>query len=401
MTKTTRLMLVLAALLISLAAFAADWPQMLGPDANGIAPDTGINKDWNAKPPQQLWSVQLHDDGYAGPAVADGKVFIIDHDGAEDVVRAISLADGSDVWQFRYADLSKANYGFSRSTPSYANGMLYTVSFLGKVHCINAETGQMVWMRDMRAEFGGTLPKWGYAMSALVDGDKVIVCPGGSGTAVVALNAADGQTLWQGGGNDIPGYATPVKGTILEREQYVVFTGKSVIGVDATSGEGLWRYPWETKYDVNAAAPIISGDAVFVTSGYGHGCAVIQINADGPAIVWENREVMAHFSSPIYYKSVFFANTDPGFLVCLNPGTGQAIWKQQGFEKGALVVVDDTIIAMDGRGGDVVMVNATAAGYQELGRFNPLGGQSWTAPIVADGKLIVRNKVAMVCLDLM
>jgi len=218
---------------------------------------------------------------------------------------------------------------------------------------------------------------------------------------VAALNAATGETIWKGGGNDIPGYATPVKATIQGTEQYVVFAGKALIGVDASSGQGLWRYPWETKYDVNAATPIVSGDAIFITSGYGHGCAIIQINEDGPVRIWENREVMAHFNSPIYLGGVFFANSDPGHLVCLNPGNGQPIWKQQGFEKGGLVAVDGTIIAIDGRGGDVVMVEATQAGYHELGRINPLGGQSWTAPIVADGKLIVRNKEAMVCLDLM
>ena len=400
MTRTTRFALIAICIALPLAAFAGDWPQWHGPDANNISPETGINKNWNANPPRELWRVSLHDNGYAGPSVADGKVFIIDHDGAEDVVRAISLADGSDIWQFRYPDLNKASYGFSRATPAYANGMLYIVSFLGKVHCINAENGQMVWMRDMLAEFGARKPKWGYAASAFVDGDKVIVCPGGSGTAVVALNAATGATIWQGGGSDSAGYATPVKATIQGVEQYVVFTGKSLIGVNTASGQGLWRYPWETKHDVNAAAPIVSGDAIFITSGYGHGCAIIQINEGGPVRVWENREVMAHFSSPVYYKNLFFANSDPGHLVCLNPATGQPIWKQQGFEKGGLVAVDDTIIAMDGRGGDVVMVSATGEGYQELGRFNPLGGQSWTAPIVADGKLIVRNKEAMVCLDL-
>ena len=386
---------------IATGALAADWPHWRGPDRNGIAPDTGINKNWNPNPPRELWRVSLHDNGYAGPSVADGKVFIIDHAGAQDVVRAISLADGSDVWQYRYDDLTKHNYGYSRATPVYAGGKLYTVSFLGKVHCLDAATGRLVWMRDMKREFGGKVVSWGYSMSALVDGDKVIVCPGGSGTAVVALNRATGETIWKGGGSDAPGYATPVKATIQGTDQYVVFTANSLIGVDANSGQRLWRYAWETKYDVNAATPIVSGDAIFITSGYGHGCAIIQINEDGPVRIWENREVMAHFNSPVYLGGVFYANSDPGFLVCLNPGNGQPIWKQQGFEKGGLVAVDGTIIAIDGRGGDVVMVEATQAGYHELGRINPLGGQSWPAPIVADGKLIVRNKEAMVCLDLM
>ncbi len=402
MTRTTRFALIAICIALPLAAFAGDWPQWHGPDANNISPETGINKNWNANPPRELWRVSLHDNGYAGPSVADGKVFIIDHVGAEDIVRAISLADGSDVWQYRYDDLTKHNYGYSRATPVYAAGKLYTVSFLGKVHCINAKDGQMVWMRDMRGEFGGKSPTWGYAMSALVDGDKVIVCPGGSSTAVVALNAANGQTIWQGGGSDVPGYATPVKATIQGTEQYVVFAAKALIGVDANTGQRLWRYGWETKYDVNAATPIVSGDAIFITSGYGHGCAIIQIDEGGPVRVWENREVMAHFNSPVYLGGVFFANSDPGFLVCLNPSNGATLWKQQGFGKGGLLAVDGTIIAMNGRDGDVGRGEATPDGYHELGRISPLRGkdQNWTAPIVADGKLLVRNKEAMACLAL-
>ena len=404
MTRTTRLTPMVICLLLPLMAFAADWPRWHGPDANNISPETGINKDWNSRPPQTLWQVQLHDNGYAGPSAADGKVFIIDHDGAEDVVRAISLADGSDVWQYRYQDLSKHNYGYSRSTPVYDSGRLYTISFLGKVHCLDAATGRKIWMRDMHSEFGGKIVSWGYSMSALVDGDRVIVCPGGSGAAVAALSTADGRTIWKGGGSDPPGYATPVKATILGIEQYVVFTGKSLIGVAADNGRLLWRFPWETSYDVNAATPIVSGDAIFITSGYNHGCGIIQIETDGPVGMWSNKEVVAHFSSPVYYNRYIFANSDPGNLVCLDPRTGQSAWKQGGFGKGGLVAVDGTIIAMNGRNGDVVMVEAIPDRYHELGRIKPFGNQitnqNWTAPIIADGRLIVRNKKLMVCLDI-
>jgi len=401
MTKTTGLVMVALCLCLPLAALAADWPQWHGPDRNDISTETGINKDWNANPPQKLWQVEMHDDGYAGPSVADGKVFIVDHLGAEDIVRAISLQDGTDVWQYKYQDLSKANRGFTRSTPTWAGGRLYTVSFMGKVHCLDASTGQKIWMRDMPREFGGRTPTWGYAMSALVDGEKVIVCPGGNGASVAALSAETGETLWKGGGSDGAGYATPVKATILGREQYVVFAGKALIGVDAASGQLLWRYPWETEYDVNAATPLVSGDAVFITSGYGHGCAMIQIDQSGPVLIYENKVIVAQFSSPVYYNSYIFGNSDPGLLVCLDPRTGQAAWKQQGFGKGGLVIVDGTIIAMDGNNGYVVMVEATSGRYHELGRIQPLTGESWTAPIIANGKLIVRNKQALCCLNLM
>ena len=380
--------------------FGADWPYWHGPDKNNIAPDTGINKDWSARPPQQLWRVALSDKGYAGPSVAEGKVFIMDHQGDQDIMRAFNLGTGEEVWRFSYQDLGKANEGFTRATPTYSGGKLYTISHLGKVHCLDAATGEKVWMRDMRAEFGGRKPHWGWAGSALVDGAKVVICPGGDNASVAALNKDSGETIWAGGGSDLPGYATPVKATINGQDQYVVFTGISLIGVSVDGGPALWRVPWANKAKVNAATPIVAGNHIFITSDYGRGCAVVVVEPQGAAIKWENKEVRAHFSSPVYYNDAVFANSNPGHLVCLNAATGGVIWKQQGFEKGGLVAVDGVLIAMDGKRGDLVMVNATADGYQELGRIKPLGGQSWTAPIITGGKLIIRNHSALACLDL-
>ena len=402
MIRLIGLAIVVSSLCLSVTgALGADWPQWRGPNVDGIAPDTGINKDWKARPPQKLWQVPLTDDSYSGPSVADGKVFVLDHQGDQDIVRALDFATGDEVWRFTYQDLAKPNHGTTRSTPVFCEGKLYTVSHLGKVHCLDAATGEKIWLRDMRAEFGGQKPTWGYAMSVLIDGAKAIICPGGNNASVVAVNKDTGETIWAGGGSDIPGYATPVKATIQGQDQYVVFAGKSLIGVQVETGQRLWRFPWETKYDVNAASPIVVGTHIFITSGYGHGCAVVAIEPQGVELKWQNKEVQAHFNSPVYYNGVMFCNSDPGYLVCLNAGKGGTVWRQQGFQKGGLVVVDGVIIALDGKGGDVIMVNATPDGYQELGRIRPLGGQSWTPPIIADGKLIVRNKSAIACLDLM
>jgi len=398
--RSARLFTVVIAATLAVGALAADWPHWRGPDRNGIAPDTGINKDWNARPPQVLWQTPMHDDGYAGPAVADGRVFIIDHEGADDVVRAIDLETGQDLWQARYPDLARADYGFSRSSPVYDDGHLYTVSYLGQVHRISAASGEIVWSVNMRQQFAGVSPQWGYAMSALIDGDRVIVVPGGPDACVVALDKATGEVIWAGGGSDIPGYATPVKATIQEVEQYVVFAGKSLIGVAVADGRLLWRVPWETAYDVNAATPIISGNAIYITSNYKRGCAVISIEADGPRIVWENTNMASHFNTSVFHDGYLYGPSNPN-LVCLDPSNGQIMWQQSGFERGGCVGVDGVIIAMGGASGDVVMVEATPERYHELGRIRPLGGQSWTAPIIANGRLIIRNKQALACLDIM
>jgi outer membrane protein assembly factor BamB len=398
--RVNRLLAIIACLTVAAAVFAADWPVWLGPNQDGTAPDTGLNKDWDNNPPEKLWQVQMHDNGYAGPSVADGKVFIIDHEGQQDVVRAIDLETGDDVWECRYNDLEKANYGFSRSTPVYHDGRLYTVSFKGNVACIDAETGEIVWGVNMPGKFGGVRPTWGYAMSALIDGDRLIIVPGGENACVAALDRMTGEIIWTGGGSDIPGYATPVKATIHGTPQYVVFTGKSVIGVDADDGSLLWRVPWETSHDVNAATPIVSGDHVFITSNYRRGCAVVTVGENDASITWETKGMWSHFNTPVYHDGYLYGPSNPN-LVCLDPSNGEQVWTQSGFERGGVCLVDGVILALSGNQGFLAMVEATPDGYNELGRFTPLGGQSWTAPIVADGKLIVRNKDALACFDLM
>lgn len=391
---------LLTCLTLTTAVTAATWPQFLGPNANGIAPDTGINKDWATNPPQELWRVTLSDNGYAGPSVADGKVFIIDHVGDDDVVRALDFATGDEVWSFTYAAPGKFNYGYSRSTPVYDGGKLYTLGRLGKLHCLNAATGDVIWQRNIKAEFGGILPTWYYAASPKIDGDKLLVLPGGTNVLAV-LNKMTGETLWTGGGAGDPSYATPVIAQIQGGKQYVVFLGDKLIGINAESGQRLWEFPWATSNKVNAAAPVVGGNYIFAASGYGFGCGLLEITPEGPVEIYHTKDIIAHFSSPVFYNHYVFGIGDPGFLVCMDSREGNVMWKQAGFEKGGLVAVDGTIIAMDGKNGDIVMVEASSAAYNELGRIKPLGGQSWTAPIISDGKLIVRNKTEMVCLDLM
>jgi len=377
------------------------WPRYRGANDDGISTQKGINKAWNQRPPTLLWRQALTDGGYAGYSVANGLVYIIDHAAASDIVRAFDLGTGDEKWRYTYADAATSNYGFSRATPTVDGNHVYTYSRLGKLTCLDATGGQLIWQKDVIATFNGHRPGWDMATSPLIDGDKIVVYAGGDNAAVVALNKATGDTIWAGGGSDKPGYSSPVLATINGARQYVCALGTSVIGVDAASGKLLWSLPWKTGADVNAANPLVSGDSVFIASGYGHGCALIDISAAGPQIRWQNKEMQAHFSSPILAGGYIYGTGNPGWLECLDPQTGNTMWKQDGFEKGGLIGVDGTLVVFDGSNGDLVMVALTQASYQEIGRFSPLGGQSWTAPVVACGRLVVRNKTTLACFDAM
>lgn len=394
------LLLALACVAVTCTALAADWPQFRGPNADGIAPDTGLNKDWAQKPPKVLWRLPLGDGGYAGPSVAKGLVYVIDHEGKQDIVRALKLDTGEEVWRFAYDDTDRNNYGFSRSTPVYSEGMLYTISRMGWVHCLKADTGEKVWAKNLIADFRGKKPQWDYSMSAAIDGDRLVLMPGGDGGSLLVLNKATGDKILSGGNNDVPGYSTPTVATIDGRKQYLLFTAANAIGCDAADGKLLWSYPWKTSYDVNAAQLMVIGSYVFLTSGYKHGCALLKVGPEGATAVWSNTEIQAQFNSPVVYKGYLYAITDPGDMVCVNPQDGSCVWRQKGFEKGGLIVADGCLIGMNGKAGDLVMAKAVPDGYQELSRLVPLGGQSWTAPVLSDGRLIVRNTKEIACLDL-
>ena len=227
----------------------------------------------------------------------------------------------------------------------------------------------------------------------------MIVTPGARDAGIVVLDAKTGALVLKGG-SGAPGYATPVIAKIGGVKQYVVFLAKKVCGIDAASGKELWAYPWETANDVNAATPLIIGDAVFITSGYGHGCAMVDVKGGQATLRWQNRSIQAHFSSPIYFGENIYGTGDPGVLVCLNPADGSTLWRQNGFEKGGIIGIDGMILGMNGSNGDLVLVKMDPSSYQELGRIAPLRGQAWTAPIVVDKKAVVRTKEAIAVVDL-
>lgn len=378
----------------------SDWPRFQGPWGNSLAPRQGMKTNWSQQPPPKLWQVPMGDNGFAGPAVAGGKVYILDHRGAEDVVRCLDLASGKEVWTYAYSEGGADNYGFSRATPCVDGGKVYTISRSGVVNCLDAARGSKLWSRSLQSDLGGGAPQWLYAPSPVIDGNALIVVPGGSRGAVATLNKTTGQTIWQGGGSDKCSYATPVVATLNGVKQYVIFTAKQLSGVRASDGKQLWSVSWPTGCDVNAATPLVSGNRILIASGYNHGCGLVEVSGDSARIVWQNKAIQAHFSSPVLYDSQVYGIGDPGNLVCLEPGSGRVLWQQAGFEKGGLIIVDGLLMAFQGNTGVLVLAKADAGGYQEVGKFTPLGGQSWTAPIVASGKLIVRNKTALACFDL-
>lgn len=396
------ILLLAAAATFLCAGEATDWPRWRGPTSDGFAAVGTYNLDWQAKPPKELWRAKLSSGGHSGIAVAGGQVLIIDHDGKEGVVRAFALADGKPGWTFAFPDADKENFGFDRAPPTIDEGKAYCLGRRGLLSCLDAKTGAKVWQVDLTKDFGARKVTWGITAAPLIDGNAVVVLPGAKDGLLLKLDKKTGKALGKAGGDEQASYATPVIATIGGVRQYVVFSAKRLAGLDAAKGGVLWQHPWTTKYDVNAAAPLILGNAVFITSGYGHGCAMLDIAGGKPTVRWENTNMQAHFSSPLHKDGFIYGNGDPGNLICLDAKDGAVKWSAGGYGKGGVVGLGDYLIAVNGDNGEANLVKLDPAAHTVRGTLKAFTakGKYWSPPIVADGRLLLRGVDEVVCYDL-
>ncbi|MDD5261302.1 MAG: PQQ-binding-like beta-propeller repeat protein [Methylacidiphilales bacterium] len=381
------------------SAHAGDWPQFRGPKQDGVSTETGINKNWAEKPPQVVWTCELSDDGFGGPCVAQGKVYIVDHQGTDDIVRALDAETGKEIWRFACPGPSQSRNGFTGATPTVDHGNVIVIGRKGIVHALKADTGKMIWERDIMADFKGRFPEWDMNISPVVDDGRLIVVPGGADASVVALNEQTGETIWRGAGSE-PGYATPLVVELDGQKQYVTFTAEGLAGWKPETGQRLWSVPWITPHKQNAATPIVMGNRIFISSAWGAGCALVEVKANNPKVLWSNKTMLARFNSPVFWKGFIYGVSEPGNLKCIDAATGELQWEKAGFEFGPVMVVDGALIAVNGKSGAVILIEAKSGNYRELGRIQPLAGSVWTAPIVANGKLLVRNKKTLACLNI-
>lgn len=408
MTCRSLIMAVAAGCVIrSVSAGAGEWRQYRGPHGDGTSADPAINLDWKAKSPVVLWSVLLGDEGWSNPALGDGRVFVMDHEGKEggsDVMRALDLNSGKMIWSTRLNGPSQNKYGYTASTPALDDGKLYCVSRTMRVSCLDAATGKELWWRDALTDFSARSPEkaWGHSASPLVDSQQVYLVPGGAEAAVVALDKATGATRWQAPGG-AAGYASPVFYREGPGRQVVVFNSEGLIGFNPADGRRLWTLPWVSSFNQNSATPLVIGKRILITSSWRMGAALVDITDTKPSVVWKSKDLMARFSSPVQVNGYIYGVSEPqtpGQLVCLDAATGETKWKQPGFDFGPLAAAGGAIIVVNGKTGDVVLVEANPAVYKELGRVKqdkPVN--AWNMPIVAGGKMLVRNQKSLCCLD--
>ena len=416
-----RLPVIASFLLFSGTASAADWPQFLGPNRDAVSAEKGLNWDWAKTPPKTLWKVPLGA-GYSSVSVVGDRIYTGAKKGNRDMVVCLDVKDGHEIWSYdaapSYIDMQKQGAG-PRATPSVHDGKVYALFGMGELVCLTT-AGKHVWDVNVFKDTGAANPAessakmekwfyWGVSYSPLVEGDLVIVLPGGKkGNAVAAYHRETGKRLWMAG-DDPFGYASPIAITVAGQRQIICVTGQSVIGIEPAKGTVLWRHAFGNQFNATAATPVWKDNLLFVSAAYGGGSAALEIaKKDGAWNVSEKwsgtKGLQTLMATPIVLDGQIYSShgdLSAFQLKCLDLKTGEVKWSDRaGEQRYSLLGVDGHLLVW-GERGSLLAVKATPAEYTVVGELpGLLKYKSWAMPALADGRLYLRDQSNLLCLDL-
>ncbi|WP_425398423.1 PQQ-binding-like beta-propeller repeat protein [Aeoliella sp.] len=404
-TRTCFALVVFALLVPTANAGEYDWPQWMGPNRDGLTKETGLLKEWPEDGPELAWMVRTVGFGYAGPSIADGKIFILGSVDGETYLMALDENDqGKQLWAALIGEDFDNGWGDGpRSTPTVDGDRVYAMAATGTLICCQVSDGKELWRAKMQ-DMGGSIPTWGYAESPLVDGDVVICTPGGPQGSVAALDKMTGSIKWQSEGvTDGAQYSSVVKAAPSDRQQYIQLLEKRIFGLDPASGEVLWQQDdWPGRVAV-IPTPLTQGNQVYISSGYGVGCRLIELGSTGtdPTTVYDNKVIKSKHDGIVLLDNNLYGYSDGGGWTCQRLRDGKREWSEKGkLGKGSIGYADGMLYCLAEKSGEVVLLDATTEGWQEHGRFtlspqtefrNPKGG-IWCHPVIANGKLYLRDQ---------
>jgi len=405
--RPARCLAVLILLGTGLPAPAHDWPQWRGPNRDGISTETGLLKQWPSNGPPVAWVASGVGRGYSSVSVAGNQLFTMGDGTDSSFVHALNLANGKVQWSSKVGRPG-GDYPGTRCTPTVSGDLVFALGQFGDLVCLKASDGTEVWRKSMEKDFGGLMMSgWGYSESPLVDGDRLICTPGGPQGTVIALNKATGELLWQSKEfTDRAAYSSVVPSDLGRTHQYIQLTDASVAGIAADNGKLLWKAKRRGSTAV-IPTPVVKDNFVFVTSGYGVGCNLFQVNGAGwdfkTEQVYANKDMVNHHGGVVLLGNHLYGHSDSKGWVCMEFKTGNVLWENKGVGKGSITAVDGHLIMRSERDrGLVALVEATPAVYKEKGRFpqpERSTKNSWAHPVVSGGKLYLRDQDALLCYD--
>jgi len=434
------------------SSLAADWPQWRGPNRDGKSADTGLLKEWPNDGPPLAWKIDKLGGGYTAPSIAAGRVLGMSNRGEDEVVWALSEKDGSEIWVTRLGPAFEQRPSQGKEgpacTPTVDGERLYVEGLGGNVACLQVEDGMIVWQISMTEDFGGRAPMWSYRESPLIDGDKVIITPGGQEATLVALNKSTGETIWKSklpdsqsayderpgvvfagfggsrgrsggrrggfGGGAGAAYASVIAIDFEGQRQYVQLISNTLVAFAASDGKFLWRYDKPAnRMGINCSTPIYHDGMVFASSAYGAGGGLVKLSKDDNGSikaeeVYSTTEMQNHHGGMILLDGYLYGasgGNEGGALVCLDFKTGKVMWDQRDTvgrrAKGSVALADGRLYYRM-EDGTVVLIEPSPKQYIERGRFEQPDrsrAPAWPHPVIANGKLYIRDQDVLLCYD--
>ena len=381
-----------------------DWTGFRGPRRDGHYRGAPILTNWPPQGLKPLWR-QPVGGGYGSFALVGGRAFTIEQRRQQEVVASYDLRTGREIWTHSWSAEFRESLGGDgpRTTPTWDNGRIYALGATGELRCLDADQGALIWSRNILRDNQGNNLTWGMSASPLIVEDKVVVLPGGlQGKSVVAYEKQTGEPIWKVLG-DKQAYTSPMLVSLTGKPQLLIVSAKRMMGLSVEKGTLLWDYPWVTDYDVNSAQPIIlEGNRIFISSGYGHGAAVVELNPkrNGYKVQtsWKNRRMKNKFTSSVV-KDGYIYGLDEAILACIHARSGELKWKGGRYGHGQVLLASGHLIVLS-ESGELALVKGTPERYQEIARFSAIRGKTWNHPAISRGLLVVRNTREMACFDL-
>jgi len=395
------------------ALLATDFAQWRGPQRDGHSPETDLLQEWPKDGPKLLWQVQDVGAGYSTPSVVGDRIYLLGNEGAEESVLALAVKDGSRVWAAKLGKVGhpeqQPSYPGARSTPTVGGKFLFALGSDGDLACLETTNGREIWRKHLRTDFGGNYGEWAYSESPLVDGDKVIVTPGGTNATLIALNKRTGAVVWKcavPGGSDAS-YSSVVIADFSGVKQYVQFLATGLVGVDAQSGRLLWQLE-KTAQGSPAVimTPLVSRGLIY-SGAYKATTALIKpVLKDGEFTV---EEIYSNNKLPIGLGGVvkvgdYLYGSSSVSAMCVEFVTGAVKWEERAVGPCSWLVADRRIY-VHAESGDVALLEPVAESYREKGRFSPSNPPSrgrekaWAYPVAANGRLYIREQNSLWCYD--
>ncbi len=382
------------------AASAADWPQWRGMHRDGKSPETGLLTAWPENGPPLQWKTSGLGEGYSAFSVAGDRLYTQGQRGSQQLVMAFDTATGRKVWETPSGGGYRERRGNGpRGTPTLDGDWLYALASDGTLACLDRAAGKKLWEINIVKQFGGEVIHWGISESPLVDGDRLIVTPGGPGASVVALDKKTGKLLWKSQ-SDSAGYSSPIAFDAAGKRQIAVLTGEGALGLNAANGELLWRNKKVANGTANIATPIAFDGRVFFSTDYGTGCLLLDVRSGGARELYFNREMKNHYSSSVLHQGYLYGFSS-SILTAMKFEDGSVAWRDRSVGKGSVTYADGHLYVLS-EAGRVALVEATPAGYREKSRFSIPSGEfpTWTPPVIAHGRLYLREQDRLYAFDI-